>query len=100
MNLYNDDERVNFHQDTIRKYILGVLHQVIQNVTVVNPATFSGTPYNCVILGDGTQQHFGIDGDHDPAEIYLRCLSSKANQSSMDGSGQPNLQAEMEENES
>ena len=77
MYLLQDDERMDFHQDTTKKYILGVLHQVIQKVTVVNPASINGVSYNCIIFGDGTLQHFGIDTGKDPAEIYLRCLSNK-----------------------
>jgi hypothetical protein len=67
MYLLNNDERVDFHQETTRKYVLGLLHQIIQKVTVTNPATINNVSYNCTIFGDGTQQHFGVDTNHDPA---------------------------------
>lgn len=73
--LLNNDEKMNFHQEAIRKYSFGVLSHLIQNVTMENPATMNGVQYNCTILGDGTLQHFGIDLGYDPAEIYVRCLS-------------------------
>lgn len=34
---------------------------IIQRVTVLTPSTIKGNSYNCVILGDGKKQHYGID---------------------------------------
>jgi len=51
-----------------------LLQKIIQNSTVQNPATINGLPYNCVIYGDETVQHFGVDFPAFlPARIYVEC---------------------------
>jgi hypothetical protein len=42
--------------------------------TFKNPATFEDQEYNCVLIGDGKEQHFGTNiTQFAPAKVYLKC---------------------------
>lgn len=69
---------VSFKQEPTKKYAFGLLSQIYQKATVKNPVTIFSKPHTCTVLGDGKIQHFGIWFSTDPAEIYLRCLSSQS----------------------
>ena len=53
----------------------GLLFRIVERTTI-NWIRLNGkTDYNCVIIGDGKVQHWGIDfEDHDPATIVIECV--------------------------
>ena len=68
--------KITFHQETRHVPKVGSIYEIIQKVTVKNPASIRGFESNCIIFGDGKVQHFGVGfEDFAPATIYLKCDS-------------------------
>jgi hypothetical protein len=69
-----NDDYIFFDQVTTREAFGGNVWKMSQNSTIRNPVRFDKLSYNCVIFGDGKEQHFGTNfTQHEPARVYLKC---------------------------
>jgi hypothetical protein len=57
----------------------GRISRMLLVSTFKNPAIFEGQEYNCVLIGDGKEQHFGTNiTQFAPAKVYLKCTMANA----------------------
>jgi hypothetical protein len=65
---------IEFNEKVAYEAAFSKLWTMFTTTTIINPARIDGLDYNCIILGNGKRNHFGIDfPDFEPAIIELKC---------------------------
>jgi hypothetical protein len=71
---------IRFNDETTYRSIFGKIVLIFQTSTIINPVQIDGVSYNCTIVGDGDNHHFGRNfPGEDPATIKLACQSLTSN---------------------